>query len=419
MGNKVYKINESIKIVFQALGGQTGITDLSMIVYDPSNNASDPVILTEVSNGLYESTFIPDEIGKWWVKITSLAYPENGIKESYLVGNSANPPDELNTKIGEVQETPTQYTLLGRLKDLWDKLNDLFSNGNSKIKLWDGTNQAYIDSTGHQIIAGKSNVGVAPSSYPVSISGVDTNGFKRHFLTDENGKLFTVNPATTSVLNIPVQIGIGNLFSTVNNGEWQEILEYTVPNGYDLSCVLFDATSGVANEEARVIFKQILGSYNTATNTFTDGESLTAPRFDNKMFIYVTTQIGSGANDIITITYTNQDGIEGRTATVTIPKNSLVGTRIEITLQTGDYGIRDVTNVTHTQTDQAGEFNIEGILSLFYLGLTSSNVMYSTSIPPIGAITVAQGEKLYLQFRANSLVTNSRRLNLTATLVPR
>ena len=59
-------------------------------------------------------------------------------------------------RIGEVQTTPTQYTLLGRLKDLWDKLNDLFTNGLAKIKLWDGTNTVQVDTTGRVVISTQS-----------------------------------------------------------------------------------------------------------------------------------------------------------------------------------------------------------------------------------------------------------------------
>ncbi|MHA1437858.1 MAG: hypothetical protein ACTSPD_09775 [Promethearchaeota archaeon] len=54
--------------------------------------------------------------------------------------------ESLNTKFGEVQTTPTQYTLLGRLKDIWDKLVELFNNGVAKVQLWDGTNTAEITS---------------------------------------------------------------------------------------------------------------------------------------------------------------------------------------------------------------------------------------------------------------------------------
>lgn len=88
MGDRVYKVDKSIKVIFQALGGQTGITDLEMVVYDPDDNASTPVVMDELSNGLYEKEFIPDETGRWYVEVTSTAYPENGSKVSYLVNIS-------------------------------------------------------------------------------------------------------------------------------------------------------------------------------------------------------------------------------------------------------------------------------------------------------------------------------------------
>ncbi len=52
-----------------------------------------------------------------------------------------------NTKIGEIQEIPSQYSLLGRLKDLWDKINGLFSDGLAQVKIWDGTNMVKVDSS--------------------------------------------------------------------------------------------------------------------------------------------------------------------------------------------------------------------------------------------------------------------------------
>lgn len=325
----------------------------------------------------------------------------------------------LNTKFGEVQASPSNYTVLARLKDIWDKLVSLFNDGVARVKLWNGTYQVDIDSTNHILVAGKNAVGQVPSSNPITISGVDSDGFKRYLLTDTDGKLFIGNPASVAILNIPLQLGVEKIFTTINNGEWQEVLSYTVPSGYDLNCIGFDAYSNVANEKAKAIFKEHLGSYNTGTNTFVDGNSLNLPRFDARMYIYVTSAIGAGANDIITVTYTNQDGITGRTGTVTVPKNSLVGTRLEVPLQGDDIGFTNVTNVTHTQTGQAGVFNIEGNLSLFYLVLTSSNVLYNSPSIATGSIVIPEGGKIYLQYKANSIVSNERRLNLTATLVPR
>ena len=49
-----------------------------------------------------------------------------------------------NTKIGEVQTTPTANTVLGRLKDIYDKLVSGIGITLDKIKIWDGTNYGEI-----------------------------------------------------------------------------------------------------------------------------------------------------------------------------------------------------------------------------------------------------------------------------------
>ena len=58
-------------------------------------------------------------------------------------------------------------------------------------KITDGTNVAGVDAVNHQLVSGKSAVGAAPSTNPVSISGVDGGGFKRIPLADTLGRLQT------------------------------------------------------------------------------------------------------------------------------------------------------------------------------------------------------------------------------------
>lgn len=87
MGDRIYKINQPVLVIFQSLGGETGITDLQMIVTDPQGNDSSPVVMTENSGALYEAEFTPDEIGRWWVKILSNTFLENSQKVSYFVGS--------------------------------------------------------------------------------------------------------------------------------------------------------------------------------------------------------------------------------------------------------------------------------------------------------------------------------------------
>jgi len=113
MGDRIYKNNQPVKVIFQALGGQTGITDLSMVVSDPDDNDSSPVTMTELSNGLYEAEFTPDEIGRWLVKVTSVSSPANGVKQSYLIGHQEGVSEII---IQDVEGHVADVTPNGRLK---------------------------------------------------------------------------------------------------------------------------------------------------------------------------------------------------------------------------------------------------------------------------------------------------------------
>lgn len=112
-GDKIYKINQPVKVVFQPLGGQTGITDMTMIVIDPQGNESTPVTMTEYSGALYEAEFTPDELGRWWVKVLSYTYTENAQKESYLVGEQEG---TIGVILTDTEGHTADITPAGRLK---------------------------------------------------------------------------------------------------------------------------------------------------------------------------------------------------------------------------------------------------------------------------------------------------------------
>lgn len=68
---------------------------------------------------------------------------------------------------------------------------------------------------------------------------------------------------------------------------------------------------------------------------------------------------------VLTITYTDQDGNTGNTATMTLPTNALVNScfLIQPHLANGDTGIRAVTNIS-ISTGSAGTIKIIGLLPL-------------------------------------------------------
>jgi hypothetical protein len=66
------------------------------------------------------------------------------------------------------------------------------------VQIMGGGVAAGVDAQNHQYVAGKSATGVAPSSNPVSVSGVDGGGLKRSFLTDTAGRVTIAPKAGTS-----------------------------------------------------------------------------------------------------------------------------------------------------------------------------------------------------------------------------
>lgn len=113
MADRVYKNNSPVLVIFQSFGGTTGIADLQMIVTDPQGNDSAPVTMTENSGAIYEAQFTPDELGRWWVKILSNAFPENSQKESFLIGSQEGVTGII---IQDVEGDIADVTPNGRLK---------------------------------------------------------------------------------------------------------------------------------------------------------------------------------------------------------------------------------------------------------------------------------------------------------------
>jgi len=267
------------------------------------------------------------------------------------------------------------------------------------------------------------------SGIDVRVNDKDGNGITSVELSG-GVRALDVNIADSTVLNVNItppgesqtlQLVFDQLHTSVNNGEWQDLLSYTVPDGYDFNAVAFDANSGVANEAGRVVSEITHGTFVGTTDTFTSNSNpWILPKFGTKIYVYVTTATSAGGapTDTVTITYTNQDGTTGRTATATVPKSSPVGTNIEATLQTGDYGVIDITNVTHSKTGSAGDFDLNTVMELFYLTITTQNVQYQASAVSLGGIVVGEGEEIRLQYLSSSAVTNPRRLALVGTLTP-
>lgn len=91
MGKQNYKVSELIKVVYQASGATTGLTDVTMEIYDETGSKDivnfPDVTLTEIgSTGRYEGSFTPDVVGNWEIMINSVTKPGKMVRQ-YEVGD--------------------------------------------------------------------------------------------------------------------------------------------------------------------------------------------------------------------------------------------------------------------------------------------------------------------------------------------
>jgi hypothetical protein len=125
-------------------------------------------------------------------------------------------------------------------------------------------------------VSGVSTVGVAPSQPPVAVSGVDSGGLKRHFLTSSSGKLFVINDVDQALRSgtgfiIRVVASVGN---TETNILYIKNIDST--KSITIRRAFFRTTSAAsATFRWYVATGTVTGSAGTAVNR-TIGSSLTS-----------------------------------------------------------------------------------------------------------------------------------------------
>jgi hypothetical protein len=101
----------------------------------------------------------------------------------------------------------------------------------------------------------------------------------------------------------------------------------------------------------------VFGSFKVGTG-FTDGSTITGGGL--RLFIKPTKNIGSAPLDV-TVTYVDQFGntAEVTTVSTSVPGSTTSGSHIQVSLNAGDSGVQDVTNITVTGGTVGDEFNVE------------------------------------------------------------
>ena len=65
-----YKVGQTIPVLYKSKNTQSGLTVITMDVYDEAQALSTSLIMSEIaSSGRYRSTFTPDAEGDWSVEI--------------------------------------------------------------------------------------------------------------------------------------------------------------------------------------------------------------------------------------------------------------------------------------------------------------------------------------------------------------
>ncbi len=130
---------------------------------------------------------------------------------------------------------------------------------------------------------------------------------------------------------------------------------------------------------------------NGGTGTFADGVIMPTKTIrgtsiqtaTQEVYAVVTTVMVGAGSYTLTITYTDQSGNTGATATLTIPNVASVNSAFNITphLANGDYGMQDITNITLTGT--SGVIKIYGVLVLHKAMTSAQNSSSALQVPPI------------------------------------
>jgi len=232
--------------------------------------------------------------------------------------------------------------------------------------------------------------------------------------TDSAGNLFTVS--TASIQADPIMINLRFFASdgAIVAGSFKRVLEWNVPTGYFAYLIRFTTFQSEAAISRLTVVKE-MGTLVISTNVFTSGDSYPEPQWSSVIEAEVTTEIGASTNLTITVTYTNEMGVSGRTGTFSIPKSSIVGARFVLTRQAGDLGVRSIQNLSSDATT-SGAILILGHLQLMIHDDLATTMGLET-IVGAGAITFPSGTQIHLEYNGGT-VSKQRRLDALLQLVP-
>lgn len=222
------------------------------------------------------------------------------------------------------------------------------------------------------------------------------------------------NPGGGTTLPTMINVNYNKSDRAIISSVFKRVATYSIPAGYNGYIIRFVSFQGEA-ASSRVVAEKNMGTQAISTNTFTTGAQYTEPQWTAIVQAEVTTAIQAGAgNVVLTVTYTNELGVSGKVGTITIPRGSVVGSRWDLILATGDLGVRSIQSVTNTPSVN-GVVKLLGLLQLGVHQDQSTTTQTETLFAP-GAITFPSGTVLGLEY-AGGTVSKNRNLDLLVQLV--
>ena len=106
--------------------------------------------------------------------------------------------------------------------------------------------------------------------------------------------------------------------------------------------------------------------------------------------IYVSTATtNAGAVTNTTISYTNQDGVPGKTGTIpSFPATATAGSMVFVNLAAGDSGVRSVESVTLGTSYGGGAIHLVLVRPIVIGPVTTSNIGYCSSISDYKSVKI-------------------------------
>lgn len=222
-----------------------------------------------------------------------------------------------------------------------------------------------------------------------------------------------VSPPVSNHLNISVR----ETTAAPTAATWYIKKNWPLPSGGHFSPEAAGASITTALSPTLIGVVNNLGNINVGTNTFTDGNSVAAPRHYGRLFGCVTT-ILSATPDTITVTYTDDEGATSHTTSAaSFPASTPVGNCIEFVLQTSgptiDGGIRDITGVVDTAAT-TGVVTLYGLNALGDFPGTAANASEFSTFP--GGDELSSTESIFIMMMQAATTAQLRTATVTGTI---